>query len=180
MKMSYLKISKEVQKAFDEGKPVVALESTIISHGFPYPQNVELATETEKTIREEGAVPATIAILDGYIHIGLTEDEIELLGKSPNAFKTSIHDIPSVLSSNQIGATTVAATMYASELAGIRFFATGGLGGVHYGVNESYDISADLPTLAKTKVYYYLLQELHQTAVRHLLHFLQLDLLLVP
>ncbi|MFA1821508.1 pseudouridine-5'-phosphate glycosidase [Virgibacillus oceani] len=150
--MQYLKINEEVQTALDEGKPVVALESTIISHGFPYPQNVELAMEVEKTIREEGAIPATIAIIDGHIHVGLTEDEIELLGKSPDAFKTSIHDIPKVLSSKQTGATTVAATMYAAELAGLRFFATGGLGGVHYGVNESYDISADLLTLAKTKV----------------------------
>lgn len=150
--MSYLNISEEVQNALDKGMPVVALESTIISHGFPYPKNVELAVEVEEAIREKGVTPATIAILDGHIHIGLTKDEIELLGNSPDAFKTSIHDIPKVLASKQTGATTVAATMYAAELAGIRFFATGGLGGVHYGVNESYDISADLPTLAKTKV----------------------------
>ncbi|WP_281356900.1 pseudouridine-5'-phosphate glycosidase [Piscibacillus halophilus] len=150
--MSYLKISEEVQNALDSGKPIVALESTIISHGFPYPNNVELANEVEETIRSLGVVPATIAILDGQIHVGLSKDEIELLGKAPDAYKTSIHDIPRVLSSKKIGATTVAATMYAAQLAGIRFFATGGLGGVHHGVNESFDISADLPTLAKTKV----------------------------
>ncbi|MCE7791790.1 pseudouridine-5'-phosphate glycosidase [Salipaludibacillus sp. CUR1] len=150
--MEFLKIKEEVQRALNAGKPVVALESTIISHGFPYPQNVELAVKVEDTIREQGAVPATIAIMDGYIKIGLTTDEIERLGKSRDAFKTSIHDIPRVLAGRKDGATTVAATMFAAEQAGIRFFATGGLGGVHYGVDETFDISADLLALAKTKV----------------------------
>jgi len=150
--MNYVKISDEVQVALNEGKPVVALESTIISHGFPYPQNVELAFKVEEVIREQGAVPATIAILDGKICVGLSKDEINLLGKSPEAYKASIHDIPMILSNKGIGATTVAATIYGAHLAGIRFFATGGLGGVHYGVTESNDISADLPTLAKYKV----------------------------
>lgn len=150
--MTYLRVSEEVQDALDKGKPVVALESTIISHGFPYPKNVELALEVEDAIRQEGVVPATIAILDGNIHVGLSHDQITLLGKSPDAYKASIHDIPRILSGKKIGATTVAATIYGAHLAGIRFFATGGLGGVHRGVNESYDISADLPTLAKYKV----------------------------
>ncbi|SES07009.1 pseudouridine-5'-phosphate glycosidase [Salipaludibacillus aurantiacus] len=150
--MEFLKIKEEVQRALNAGKPVVALESTIISHGFPYPQNVELAVKVEETIREQGAVPATIAIMDGNIKIGLTTDEIERLGKSRDAFKTSIHDIPRVLAGRKDGATTVAATMFAAEQAGIRFFATGGLGGVHYGVDETFDISADLLALAKTKV----------------------------
>ncbi|SEQ90757.1 pseudouridine-5'-phosphate glycosidase [Piscibacillus halophilus] len=99
--MSYLKISEEVQNALDSGKPIVALESTIISHGFPYPNNVKLANEVEETIRSLGVVPATIAILDGQIHVGLSKDEIELLGKAPDAYKTSIHDIPRVLSSKK-------------------------------------------------------------------------------
>lgn len=150
--MDYLKIGQEVQTALNEGKPVVALESTIISHGFPYPENMKLALEVEETIREQGAVPATIAVLDGKICVGLTKDEIETLATSPEAYKASIHDLPRVLSGKLIGATTVAATAYIAHLAGIRFFATGGLGGVHRGVNETYDISADLPTLAKTKV----------------------------
>lgn len=150
--MEFLKVSPEVQRALDEGRPVVALESTIISHGFPYPENVKMAKEVESVIRENGAVPATIAILDGKICVGLSEDEINVLATSPNAFKASYRDLPRVLAGKMIGATTVATTAYAAHLAGIRFFATGGLGGVHRGVNETFDISADLPTLTKTKV----------------------------
>lgn len=148
----FIRLSDEVREALLQNKPIVALESTIISHGFPYPQNVELAFKVEETIRNLGVVPATIALLDGQICIGLSEEEIQRLGKDSSAFKASIHDIPRVLSSKKVGATTVAATIYAAHLAGIRFFATGGLGGVHYGVNETYDISADLPTLAKYNV----------------------------
>lgn len=150
--MNYMKYSSEVKSAINSGKPIVALESTIISHGFPYPQNVELAQKVESVIRQQGVVPATIALINGHICVGLNDTEIELLGQSTTAFKTSIHDIPRILSSKKVGATTVAATMYVAELSGIRFFATGGLGGVHYGVNETFDISADLPTLAKCKI----------------------------
>ncbi|CAH0120097.1 MULTISPECIES: pseudouridine-5'-phosphate glycosidase [unclassified Paenibacillus] len=146
--MSFLKINEEVQQALAASKPIVALESTIISHGMPYPDNVKMALDVEELIREQGAVPATIAIMDGKICIGLSKEEIERLGTDQNVFKASIRDFPRVLSGNLIGATTVAATAYAANLAGIRFFATGGLGGVHRGVNESYDISADLTLLA--------------------------------
>ena len=150
--MNYIKFNNEVQEAIKNKKPIVALESTIISHGFPYPENVELANQVEDVIRNEGVVPATIALINGEIRVGLTKEEIELLGNADDAIKTSVHDIPEVLASKQVGATTVAGTMFAAEQAGIRFFATGGLGGVHRGVTESYDVSADLQTLAQTKV----------------------------
>ncbi|SCW76897.1 pseudouridine-5'-phosphate glycosidase [Paenibacillus tianmuensis] len=146
--MSFLKINEEVRTALAENKPIVALESTIISHGMPYPSNVNMALEVEQLIRENGAVPATIAILDGKICVGLSKEEIERLGTDKNVFKASFRDLPKVISGNLVGATTVATTAYAAELAGIKFFATGGLGGVHRGVNETFDISADLTTMA--------------------------------
>ncbi|MUV37902.1 Pseudouridylate synthase [Lentibacillus sp. JNUCC-1] len=148
----YLVFSQEVQDAQAAGKPIVALESTIISHGMPYPQNVETAREVEQLIRDEGAVPATIALMDGKIKIGLSDDELELLGNSTDAAKASRRDLPYLLATKQTGATTVAATMICADLAGIRIFATGGIGGVHRGAETSMDISADLEELAQTNV----------------------------
>lgn len=148
----YLDIKPEVLEAINEGRAVVALESTIICHGMPYPRNVKTALEVEKIIRENGAIPATIAILDGKIKVGLTEDEIEYLGKTKNVVKTSRRDIPFVVSKKLDGATTVASTMIIAALAGIKVFATGGIGGVHRGAQETFDISADLQELAHTNV----------------------------
>lgn len=148
----YLDIHPEVKAAIKAGKAVVALESTIISHGMPYPKNVETALEVEKIVREHGAVPATIAIMDGRIKVGLTSEEIESLGKSDNAVKASRRDIPFILVKGLTGATTVASTMIIASLAGIKIFATGGIGGVHRGAQETFDISADLQELAKTNV----------------------------
>ena len=139
----YLEIHPEVAQAIKEGKAVVALESTIISHGMPYPRNVETALNVEKIIRENGAIPATIAILGGKLKVGLTEEEIEYLGKAPNVIKTSRRDIPFIVAQKRDGATTVASTMIIAALAGIKIFATGGIGGVHRGAAESFDISAD-------------------------------------
>ncbi|MEL4180189.1 pseudouridine-5'-phosphate glycosidase [Roseateles sp. PN1] len=149
---NFLAFSPEVAAARAAGRPIVALESTIISHGMPYPQNVQTAREVEALIRAEGAVPATIAVLGGKIRIGLADEELELLGQSPEAMKVSRRDLPFVLSSGKIGATTVAATMICAELAGIRVFVTGGIGGVHRGAESSFDISADLQELAQTSV----------------------------
>ncbi|WP_428718438.1 pseudouridine-5'-phosphate glycosidase [Undibacterium curvum] len=149
---NYLVFSAEVQAAREAGKPVVALESTIISHGMPYPQNVQTAKEVEQIIRDHGAVPATIAIMNGKIHIGLSDAELELLGQSRDAIKVSRRDLPYVLSTGKLGATTVAATMICAELAGIKIFVTGGIGGVHRGAETSFDISADLQELAQTSV----------------------------
>ncbi|SFU30562.1 pseudouridine-5'-phosphate glycosidase [Pseudoduganella namucuonensis] len=148
----FLSYSQEVANARATGKPVVALESTIISHGMPYPQNVETAREVEQIIRDAGAVPATIAVMGGKIRIGLSGEELELLGKSPDAMKVSRRDLPYVLSQGRLGATTVAATMICAELAGIPVFVTGGIGGVHRGAETSFDISADLQELARTSV----------------------------
>lgn len=148
----YMNIAPEVRNALDNNQAVVALESTIISHGMPYPQNVETAREVEQIVRDNGAVPATIAILDGEIKVGLTNDELEKLGNSKNAVKVSRRDIPEVIAKNQIGATTVASTMIFARMAGIKFFVTGGIGGVHRGANETMDISADLEELSNTKV----------------------------
>ena len=148
----YLDINTEVKKALDEGKAVVALESTIISHGMPYPRNVETALKVEEIIRENGAIPATIAILNGKLKVGLTKDEIEYLGKAENVIKTSRRDIPFIIARKTDGATTVASTMIIAELAGIKVFATGGVGGVHRGAETSFDISADLQELAHTNV----------------------------
>ncbi|MES2151718.1 MAG: pseudouridine-5'-phosphate glycosidase [Pseudomonadota bacterium] len=148
----YLLFSPEVAAARAAGKPVVALESTIISHGMPYPQNVAMAAEVEQIIRDAGAVPATIAIIDGKICIGLAPAQLMLLGTSPDAMKVSRRDLPFVLASRRLGATTVAATMICAQLAGIRVFVTGGIGGVHRGAETSFDISADLQELARTSV----------------------------
>ncbi|SHH86881.1 pseudouridine-5'-phosphate glycosidase [Sporobacter termitidis DSM 10068] len=148
----YLDIGPEVRAALADGKAVVALESTIISHGMPYPQNVETALNVENIVRAAGAVPATIAILNGRLKAGLTRDEIEHLGKTPGVLKTSRRDIPFIVSQKLDGATTVASTMIIAALAGIRVFATGGVGGVHRGATETMDISADLQELAHTNV----------------------------
>ena len=151
--MDYLKISEEVSQALSENKPVVALESTIISHGMPYPKNVETALNVEKIVRENGAVPATICIIGGKLIVGASADEIEYLGKSGhNVIKASRRDLPVLLSKGLDGATTVASTMIGASLAGIRVFATGGVGGVHRGATETMDISADLDELANTSV----------------------------
>ena len=149
----YLDISPEVQEALAAGKPVVALESTIISHGMPYPQNVETALNVERIIRENGAVPATIAIIKGRLKAGLSADEIEYLGrKGYDVTKASRRDLPVLVARGADGATTVATTMIIAAMAGIRVFATGGVGGVHRGAEVTMDISADLEELAQTPV----------------------------
>jgi pseudouridine-5'-phosphate glycosidase len=149
----YVDISNEVRDALNRGKPVVALESTIISHGMPYPMNVETALHVEKIIREGGAIPATIAILEGRLKVGQTKEEIDRLGKAgQNVVKTSRRDIPFIIANKLDGATTVASTMIIASLAGIRIFATGGIGGVHRGAEQSFDISADLEELGRTDV----------------------------
>ncbi len=148
----YLDISEEVRSAIKNHQPVVALESTIISHGMPYPKNVETALNVEQIIRDHGAVPATIAILNGRLKVGLSRDEIEMLGKAGDVVKASRRDIPFIIAKGLNGATTVASTMILADLAGIRVFATGGVGGVHRGAETSFDISADLIELAQTNV----------------------------
>lgn len=147
-----LTLTDEVATALAEGTPVVALESTIISHGMPYPQNVEMATKVESIIREAGAVPATIALLGGVPRIGLDTDGLELLASDPNVLKVSVRDLPFVVAQKLHGATTVAATMRLAALAGIRTFVTGGLGGVHRGAQQTFDTSADLTELSHTDV----------------------------
>ncbi|UWQ12972.1 pseudouridine-5'-phosphate glycosidase [Aliiroseovarius sp. M344] len=147
-----LHFSPEVSDARTLGLPIVALESTIITHGMPWPQNVETAREVEQVIRDGGAVPATIAVLAGRLHIGLTDAELETLGQAKDVAKLSRADLAVCIASGGTGATTVAATMIAAHLAGIRVFATGGIGGVHRGADSSFDISADLHELAKTPV----------------------------
>jgi pseudouridine-5'-phosphate glycosidase len=144
--------SAPVAAAQTAGRAVVALESTIITHGMPYPQNVRTAREVEDVIRREGAEPATVAVIDGRIRIGLSDDEIELLGRSGKAMKVSRRDLPAVLADGGLGATTVAGTMICAALAGIEVFVTGGIGGVHRGASETFDISADLQELARTSV----------------------------
>lgn len=149
----YLDIAPEVAKALTENKPVVALESTIISHGMPYPQNVETALQVEQVIRENGAVPATIAIIGGRLKAGLSKEEIEYLGKTGyDVPKVSRRDLPIIVARGMDGATTVATTMIIASLAGIKIFATGGIGGVHRGAETTMDISADLEELAMTPV----------------------------
>lgn len=148
----YIELSKEVKEAKENNKPIVALESTIISHGMPYPQNVQMAKKVEQIIRDNGAVPATIAIIDGKIKIGLEEDALELLANSDNVAKVSRRDLPEIIATKQIGATTVASTMICAELAEIDFFVTGGIGGVHRGAESTMDVSADLDELSKTNV----------------------------
>lgn len=149
----YLIIKKEVKEALENNIPVVALESTIISHGMPYPENFKTALECEKIIRDNGAVPATIACINGYMHVGLEEEEIEYLAKKgKEVIKTSRRDLPVVIAKKLDGATTVATTMLIASLAGVKVFATGGIGGVHRGVEETMDISADLEELGSTNV----------------------------
>jgi pseudouridine-5'-phosphate glycosidase len=147
-----LQLTDEVARALQDGAPVVALESTIISHGMPYPQNVQMAVEVETIIRERGATPATIAVLDGRPRIGLDADALELLATSPDVSKVSVRDLPYVIARGAHGATTVAATMRLAALAGIGVFVTGGLGGVHRGAPQTFDISADLTELSTTNV----------------------------
>ena len=149
----YLDVNPEVAQAIAQGKPVVALESTIISHGMPYPQNVETALNVERIIRENGAVPATIAIIGGRLKAGLTPEEIEYFGKKGRAIhKASRRDLAVLCAKGEDGATTVTTTMMIANMAGIRFFATGGIGGVHRGAETTMDISADLEELAHTPV----------------------------
>lgn len=149
----YLDISPEVKDALEAGKPVVALESTIISHGMPYPRNVETAFLVEQTVRDNGAVPATIAVIGGRLKAGLSHDEIEHLGKAGrNVAKASRRDLPALVARGIDGATTVTTTMIIAHMAGIKIFATGGIGGVHRGAETTMDISADLEELAQTPV----------------------------
>jgi len=148
----YLTYTEEVRAALADKRPVVALETTIISHGMPYPQNIEMAREVEQIIRAHGAVPATIGLLDGKIKIGLNETELEQFATNKTVEKVSRRDFPYILSTGKIGATTVAATMIAAQLAGIKVFATGGIGGVHREGEVTMDISADLTELAQTNV----------------------------
>lgn len=149
----YLDIAPEIEKALHSGQAVVALESTIISHGMPYPKNVATALAVENTVREVGAIPTTIAILNGRLKVGLSESEINSLGEQgPRVIKTSRRDLPFVIAHKKDGATTVAATIIIAAMAGIRVFATGGIGGVHRGVQETMDISADLEQLAQSSV----------------------------
>ncbi|MGD6844752.1 pseudouridine-5'-phosphate glycosidase [Bacillus infantis] len=149
---NYLEFSEEVLEARKANKPVVALESTIISHGMPYPQNIVTAKEVEDIIRQNGAVPATIAIINGKIKIGISEDELEFLAQSKDIEKASRRDLPYLIAQGKNGATTVAATMICAELAGIEVFVTGGIGGVHREAETTMDISADLQELAQTNV----------------------------
>ncbi|WKL21460.1 pseudouridine-5'-phosphate glycosidase [Agrobacterium tumefaciens] len=144
--------SQEVAAAKQRGAPIVALESTIITHGMPYPGNIEMAESVEQIIRDQGAVPATIAVIHGTLHIGLEKNQLEALAKTTDAMKVSRADIAFAIAERRTGATTVAATMIAAARAGIRVFATGGIGGVHKGAEETFDISADLTELAKTGV----------------------------
>ncbi|MCB0725820.1 MAG: pseudouridine-5'-phosphate glycosidase [Ignavibacteriae bacterium] len=148
----YLSFSEEVKDALSESKPIVALESTIISHGMPYPQNYETAYKIENTVRENGAVPATIALLNGKIKTGLNNNEIEFLSKESGILKASRRDLPIIISQKLNAATTVSATMICAALAGIKIFATGGIGGVHRNAQNTFDISADLTELAQTNV----------------------------
>ena len=147
-----IQLSPEVAAARADGRPVVALESTIIAHGMPWPQNLETAREVEDVIRAEGAVPATIAVIGGRIRVGLTNDELQQLAQTPDAMKLSRRDLPYAIATGRLGATTVAATMICAHLDGIEAFVTGGIGGVHRGGHESFDISADLQELARTPV----------------------------
>lgn len=149
---SRLVFNKEVSLAIKEGRPLVALESTIISHGMPYPTNLETAVAVEDMVRQQGSVPATIAVMDGYCHVGLDKEALEKLALSKNVWKVSLRDLPFVVSQRLMGATTVAATMRIAAAAGIRVFATGGIGGVHRGAETSFDISADLTEMGETSV----------------------------
>jgi len=148
----YLEIHPEVKNALAEGKPVVALESTIISHGMPYPQNINTAIEVENIVRNNGAVPATIAIFNGKCYVGLTKNQLEYFASAKDVWKVSLRDMPYVISKKLPGATTVAATMRIASMAGINIFVTGGIGGVHRNGNETMDVSADLTEMEQTSV----------------------------
>lgn len=148
----YVDIKPEIQEAILSGQPVVALESTIISHGMPYPQNVETALQVEQIVRENGAVPATIAIINGIIKVGLNHEELEIMGTQKDVAKVSRRDMPVIVAGKKNGATTVASTMIIADMAGIRVFVTGGIGGVHREASQTFDISADLTELAQTPV----------------------------
>lgn len=150
--MNYVRISDEVQQALNANKPVVALESTIIAHGFTYPKNLECARACEQAVREQGAVPATVAIIKGKLTVGLSDEEIQFLASTEGIPKASRRDVAIIAARGLDGATTVSATMMAAELAGIHVFATGGIGGVHRGASESFDISADMTELAHTPI----------------------------
>lgn len=152
MGKNYLDINPEILEALEKGHPVVALESTIIAHGMPYPKNVETALAVNRVIRENGAIPATIGIIKGRIKVGLTDEEIEYMATADQVLKVSRRDLPFVIANHLNGATTVAATMIIADMAGIRTFVTGGIGGVHRGAGESFDISADLEELKNTNV----------------------------
>ncbi|MBS1640028.1 MAG: pseudouridine-5'-phosphate glycosidase [Bacteroidetes bacterium] len=149
---SFLKISPQITNALNNNLPIVALESTIISHGMPYPKNVETALMVEQTVKNNGAVPATIAIINGKCCVGLSNQEIEVFGKEKNVWKVSLRDMPYVVSQKIYGATTVAATMRIASMAGIKIFATGGIGGVHRDAENTMDISADLTEMENTNV----------------------------
>jgi pseudouridylate synthase len=148
----YLEIHPEVKQALTEGKPVVALESTIISHGMPYPENLNTAIAVEEIVRANGAVPATVAIFNGKCYAGLTKEQLEIFAKTKDVWKVSLRDIPYVISKNLYGATTVAATMRMASMAGIKIFVTGGIGGVHRDAEKTMDISADLTEMEQTSV----------------------------
>jgi len=148
----YLSLTPEIEEAVKQGKPVVALESTILSHGMPYPENLEFAHKVEEIVRSEGAIPATTAIIGGKLKVGLNAEELEIMCKAENVAKASRRDVAVYLATNQTAATTVATTMLIADLAGIRVFATGGIGGVHRGAQETMDISADLQEFAHTNV----------------------------
>lgn len=148
----YIEINPEVEEALNNGEPVVALESTIISHGMPYPENIETAKKVEEIVRDNGAVPATIAIINGKLKVGLNKEELEYMGQGKDILKTSRRDIPFIVAKKLNGATTVASTMIIAALAGIKVFVTGGIGGVHRNAQETFDISADLMELANTNV----------------------------
>ena len=149
---TFLEIHPEVKQALENGKPVVALESTIISHGMPYPQNIETAAAVEQVVRDNGAIPATIAIMDGKCYVGLTPQQLAFFGNAKDVWKVSLRDMPYVISQKLYGATTVAATMRIAAMAGIRLFVTGGIGGVHREAEQTMDISADLTEMATTNV----------------------------
>ena len=152
MYQDYLDVLPEIQDALKDGKPVVALESTIISHGMPYPENEKFANDVEGIIRSEGAVPATIAVINGRLKVGLTPDDLSLMASGKNIAKVSRRDLPYLVAMKQTGATTVTTTMMIAAMAGIKVFATGGIGGVHRGAPKTFDISADLQELAHTNV----------------------------
>ncbi len=150
---SYLEINKEVKTGLIKNKPIVALESTLISHGLPYPENIKVAKLSIDAVRKYGSIPATIAIINGKIKIGLNDKEINILGKNNNVQKVSKHNLPVTISNKLHGATTVASSIYIASQLGIKFFATGGIGGVHLGSEKTFDISADLRELAKNKMF---------------------------